>query len=62
MYFRKYRLRKAWLDKSLKSRLSEDSSTDNMANGSKHFCNLNDGTFTRISNQSGANYVGKTLF
>ena len=40
MYLRKYRLRKTWLDQCLKSRVSEDPSTDNMANGSKHCCNL----------------------
>ena len=45
MYFRKYRLRKTWLDKCLKSRVPEDPSTDNMANGPKHYCNLNDSTF-----------------
>ena len=31
-------------DKFLKSLVSEDPSTDNIANGSKHCCNLNDRT------------------
>ena len=39
MYFRKYRLRKTWLDKWLKSRDSEDPSTDNMEKGLKHCYN-----------------------
>ena len=39
MYFRKYRLRKTWLHKGLKNRDSEEASTDNMANGSKHCSN-----------------------
>ena len=62
MYFPKYCLRKTWLDKCLKSRVSEDPSTDNMSNGSKHCRNLNDSTFTIIIKYSGANYVGKCLF
>ena len=40
MYFRKYRLRKIWLDKFLKSRVSEDPETDNKENGSRHCSNL----------------------
>ena len=40
MYFREYRLGKTWLDKCLKSLLSEDPQTDNAANVLKHFCNL----------------------
>ena len=36
MYFGNYGLQKTWLDKSLKSPVSKDPSTDNMANGSKH--------------------------
>ena len=62
MYFPKYRLRKTWLDKCLKSRVSEDPSTDNMANGSKQFCNLNNSTFTISVNHCGGNYVRKILF
>ena len=36
MYFRKYRFPKTWLDKWLKSRVSEHPQTDNAANKSKH--------------------------
>ena len=62
MYFRKYRLRKAWLNKCLKSCALEDPSTKNMANASKHCCDLNDRTFTIFINHCGDNYVGKCLF
>ena len=48
MYFPKNQLRKTWLDKCLKSRVSEDPLTDNMANGTKHCSNLNDSTFTKL--------------
>ena len=50
MYFRNYQLRKTWLDQCLKSSLSRDPSTENMANGSKHCCNLNDNTLIIFSN------------
>ena len=62
MYFRKYRLGKTCLDKCLKSHDSEEPSRDNVANGSKHFCSLNDSTITIFINHCGGNYVGKTLF
>ena len=45
MYFRIYGLRKTWLDKCLKSLVSEDPSTSNMVNGSKNCSNLNGSTF-----------------
>ena len=62
MYFRNYRLEKTWLDKCLKSCVSQDSSTDNMANGSKHCCNVYDNTFTRIINHCAGNYNRKGPF
>ena len=62
MYFRKYRLQKRWLHKCLKSRVSEDPLTDNMANGSKHWSNLNDSTFIIFINHCEKNYVVKSLF
>ena len=46
MYFRTYGLGKMWLDKCLKSPLSEDPSTSNMVNGWKHCSKLNDSNFT----------------
>ena len=42
MYFRNYGLRKTWLDKSLKSSLSEEPSTCNMVNDLKELRNLNE--------------------
>ena len=62
MYFRKNRLRETWLDKCLNSRVSEDPSTENMINGSKHCWNLNDSTFTIFINQCEDNCIGKGLF
>ena len=43
--FLNLQLQKAWLDKCLKSPLSEDSSTRYIINGPKHCWNLNDSTF-----------------
>ena len=45
MYFWTYGLRKTWLDKCLKSLVSENSSTGNMINGLKHCSKLKDSTF-----------------
>ena len=44
MYFGSYRLPKPWLDKCLKSPVSEDPSESNMVNAPKHCCNLNHST------------------
>ena len=49
MYFWTYRLRHAWLDKCLKSHLSEDPSTSEMTNGPKHCSRLDGSTFTIIT-------------
>ena len=46
MYFSVYGLQNTWLDKCLKSPVSEDPSTSNMINGPKNFWNRNDITFT----------------
>ena len=62
MYFRKCRLGKTWLNKCLKSRVLEDPSTNNMANGSKHCCNLNKNTFTIFINYSEGNALEKGSF
>ena len=45
IYSRNYALGKPWLNKSLKSSISEDASKGNMVNGSKHCSNLNRRTF-----------------
>ena len=46
IYLWTYGLHKTWLDKCLKSPVSEDPSTSNMVNGPKQCWNLNDTTFT----------------
>ena len=46
MYFQNYRLGKTWLDKCLKSPISENTLTGNVVNRPKHFLNLDDSTFT----------------
>ena len=62
MYFRKYRFRKTSLYKCLKSHVTEDPSTNNMANGSKHCCNLKGSTFIIFFNHGELNYVVESLF
>ena len=49
MYFWSYGLGKTWLDKRLKSPVSEDPSTSNMVNGPKQCWNLDDSNFTTFS-------------
>ena len=46
MYFRNCGLKKPWLDKCLKSPVSEDPSKSNMVNGPKYCSNLNCSTFS----------------
>ena len=46
MYSGTYGLRKTWLDKCLKSPVSEDPLTSNTGNELKEFVNLNGSTFT----------------
>ena len=46
MFFRTSGLRKTWLDKCLKTPLSEDLSTSNMVKGSKHYSKPNTSIFT----------------
>ena len=48
MYFLTYRLKKTWLDKCLKSLVSEDPSTSNMVKGTKKGSKLNNSTFTNF--------------
>ena len=45
MHFRNYRLSKTWLERSLKSAVSEHLSTVNMLKGPKHLWNLQESTF-----------------
>ena len=62
MYLLNKQLRKKWLDQCLKSCVSEETLTDNVGNGSKHCCNLNDSSLTLLLHQCEGNYVGKSLF
>ena len=62
MYFRKYWRRKIWLDKRLKSRVSDDLETENTPNGSTHCGNLNGRTFTIFINHCEGSCIGKSLF
>ena len=48
MYFWSYQLPKTFLDKYLKSVLSEDPLTTNMVDGLKNWSELNDSTFTIV--------------
>ena len=48
MYFGTYRLRKTWLDKCVKSVVSEDRSISGMINGPKHSRRLKASTFIII--------------
>ena len=59
MYFRNYELRKTWLDNYLKSPLSQDPSTSNMVNRTKHCSNLNDRNFTIFFDNCESNWVWK---
>ena len=62
MYFRNLGLQKPSLDKCLKSRVSENASTDNVTNGLKHCCNLNDHNFTIFINQCKTIPLEKVFF
>ena len=62
MYLRSYRLQETWLDKCLKSPVSEDPSKCNIANGLKHRCNLNERTFATFINHCEGIFVGESLF
>ena len=55
MYFREYGLRKRWIDKCLKSPVSEDPSSDNIVNVLKHCFNRNGSTFGRFINHCESN-------
>ena len=61
MHCENYGLRKTWLDKCLKSPVSEDPFKGNMVNGPKHLFNLHDRTFTIFIDHCEDNGVGKGL-
>ena len=58
--FRKLRTPKTWLDKCLKSLVSEDASTTNMAHVPKHFSNLHQRIFILFSDPSQINWFRKS--
>ena len=62
MYFRIYRLPKKWLDKCIKTPVSEEASTNNIVNRPKHTCILGDSTFTIFIEHFEGNWVRKSLF
>ena len=62
MYFRKYWSPKLWLDKCLKSRVSENPYPENTTNGSKHCCNPNGSTFTVFIIEYQGSCIGKSDF
>ena len=61
MYFWTYGLRNTWLDKCLKSPLSDNPSTSNMLNGPKLCSKLNDRTFTMFIDSRDSNSGWKSL-
>ena len=61
MYLGNYGLRKRWLEKCLKSPLTDEPSTSNMVNGSKYFWILDDGIFPIFIDHCEHNSVGKNL-
>ena len=60
--FPKLRSLKTWLDKCLKSLVSEGPFKINMINVSKHCWNLHHNTFFIFMNHCQRNWVGKSLF
>ena len=61
MYFWTYRLRKTWLDKCLKSPVSEDPLISNLAKGLKHCSKLNDSILTVFVDASERNLGSKSF-
>ena len=61
MYFWTYGVGKRWLDKCLKSSISEDPLTSDMENGPKHCWNPKDSTFAIFIDPRESNSVGKIL-
>ena len=59
--FPKLRTPKTWLDKTLKSPVSEEALTSNMVTVSKHCWNLHHSTFIIFIDHCQGNWVGKSL-
>ena len=62
MYILKYLLGKTWLDKCLKSHVSDDPYTHKEENALKYCSNLNDSPFTIFINHSEGSCIRKSLF
>ena len=60
-YFWTCGLEKTWLDKCLKSPVSDDHSKSNMVNEPKSFSNMKDSTFTLSIDHCEGNSVRKCL-
>ena len=61
MYFWNYGFRKKWLDKCLKTTVSDDLSSSNMVDGHKHSCILDDSTFTIFIDHCERNWAWNSL-
>ena len=61
MSFWNYGLRKTWLEKCLKTPVSEDPSTSNMGNGRKHCSKLKDSIFTIFIDHCEGNFAWKSI-
>ena len=55
MYFWDYRLRMTWLDKCLKSSVSEETLKNSMVNRANHYSKRNGSTFTKTIDPSEGN-------
>ena len=55
MYFRNHGLQRTWLDKCLKSPISENQSRGNTVNGPRRCLNLNGSIFTKFINHCEGN-------
>ena len=61
MYFRKYGLRKTYLNKFLKNPISKDTSASGMLNRKKHCSNLDDTIFGIVIDHSEGSWVRRNL-
>ena len=61
MYFLTYGLPKTWLEKCLKSPVSQDPSRSDMENGWRQSWNMNNSTFTIFIDPCEGNSVEKSL-
>ena len=61
MYLGNYGLQKTWLDKRLKSPISDEPATSNMLNKVNHCWNLNDSTFIIFIDHCEGNWLRKSL-